>query len=325
MKNSVDLISIIVPCYNVEQYLPKCVDSILNQTYTNLEVWLVDDGSPDRCGDICDEYARKDARIKVIHKENGGLADARNVAIDVATGEWIICVDSDDYLPLDHVEFLYNLVTKNNSQIACGSREAFFEGEEPNKVQPKYSEHTYDKWKAIQLMFNQEEVENYAWAKIYHRSVFATGVRYPKGLLYEDLPTTYRLFLLAEKITICNKNIYYYLLRKNSIEGAPFNVRKLNSALTIFDLFAEQANELKPVEKFVRVRLFSFALHILLEMPSDYPDERKHILIDYVKANRFKVMLNSKARKKARIAGVLSFLGLRGMKWALSKVKERGE
>ena len=92
------LVSIIVPCYNVEQYLPKCIDSILYQTYKNLEVWLVDDGSPDKCGAICDEYAKKDTRIKVIHKKNGGLADARNVALNVMTGEYVVCVDSDDYI-----------------------------------------------------------------------------------------------------------------------------------------------------------------------------------------------------------------------------------
>ena len=104
------LISVIVPCYNVERYLKKCVDSILNQTYKNLEIWLVDDGSPDNCGKICDELLKKDDRIKVIHKENGGLSDARNVAIDQATGEWITFVDSDDYVAVDYVETLYNLV-----------------------------------------------------------------------------------------------------------------------------------------------------------------------------------------------------------------------
>ena len=105
--NNQPLISIIVPCYNVEQYLPKCIESILAQTYRNLEILLVDDGSPDRCGEICDEYAKKDSRIKVILKPNGGLSDARNAALDVMQGEWVTCVDSDDFIIPDYVSTLY--------------------------------------------------------------------------------------------------------------------------------------------------------------------------------------------------------------------------
>ena len=104
------LISIIVPCYNVEKYLPKCIDSILNQTYKNLEVWLVDDGSPDRCGEICDEYAKKDARVKVVHKQNGGLVSARNAGYYVATGDWIMYVDGDDWLDEDCCQIMMDAV-----------------------------------------------------------------------------------------------------------------------------------------------------------------------------------------------------------------------
>lgn len=105
------LISVIVPCYKVERYLPKCIDSILRQTYKNLEVILVDDGSPDRSGEICDTYATKDSRIVVIHKANGGLSDARNVGIDQAKGEWITFIDSDDFVSDSYVEVLFHLAT----------------------------------------------------------------------------------------------------------------------------------------------------------------------------------------------------------------------
>lgn len=104
------LISVIVPCYNVEEYLPKCIESILNQTYRNLEILLVDDGSPDNCGRICDEYAAKDSRIRIIHKKNGGLSDARNAALDVMTGEYVTFIDSDDYVSDDYVEYLYKII-----------------------------------------------------------------------------------------------------------------------------------------------------------------------------------------------------------------------
>lgn len=105
-----DLISIVIPVYKVELYLEKCIESIINQTYKNLEIIIVDDGSPDNCPKICDEYAQKDNRIKVIHKENGGLSDARNAGIDVAAGKYIAFVDSDDYVSNDYIEYMYNLI-----------------------------------------------------------------------------------------------------------------------------------------------------------------------------------------------------------------------
>lgn len=112
------LITVIIPCYKVEQYLPKCINSVLTQTYTNLEIILVDDGSPDNCGNICDNYAQKDSRIKVIHKTNGGLSDARNKGIDIAHGEYITFIDSDDYVSNDYIEVLYNLLKENNAQMS---------------------------------------------------------------------------------------------------------------------------------------------------------------------------------------------------------------
>ena len=122
-----DLISVVVPIYNVENYIKKCVDSILSQTYKNLEIILVDDGSPDNCPQICDEYAQKDNRIKVIHKENGGLSDARNAGIDISKGKFITFIDSDDYIEKDYVEVLYNSIKENASDMAIGSHKAIYD------------------------------------------------------------------------------------------------------------------------------------------------------------------------------------------------------
>ena len=116
------LITIIIPVYKVEDYLDKCVESVVNQTYKNLEIILVDDGSPDNCPKMCDDWAKKDKRIKVIHKENGGLSDARNKGIDIAKGEFITFIDSDDYVENNYVEFLYNLVRENHAEISMGKQ-----------------------------------------------------------------------------------------------------------------------------------------------------------------------------------------------------------
>lgn len=319
------LISIIVPCYNVEAYLPKCVNSILEQTYKKIEIILVDDGSPDNCGKICDEYAKKDERIKVIHKENGGLSEARNVAIDQATGEWITFIDSDDYVSSDYVATLYQLVETYNCKVGVAQYTSFIEGNAPSTKQSEYKEMLFDRMEGVEKMFYQELFDTSAWCKIYHRSLFETGIRYPIGLLYEDLPTTYMLFLQSDKVAICNRIIYYYLLRKNSIEGQPFNVNKLNSALEIQKMIWNDAEILKPVEKSVRCRLLSLSLHILLEMPPAYPDKRKYILTNYIKANRWKVLIDHKARKKARLAAAFSYFGLGIQRKILNRIKERNK
>lgn len=318
-------ISIIVPCYNVEAYLCKCVDSLLAQTYKNIEIILVDDGSPDASGAICDEYAQKDNRIKVIHKKNGGLSDARNVAIDIAKGEYITFVDSDDFVASDYVETLYHLVKKYQCKVGVAWLRTFHEGCEADTNQLPYIEKLFDRMEGIEKMFYQELFDTAAWCKIYHRSLFETGIRYPLGLIYEDLPTTYLLFLQADKIAFCNRVIYNYLLRANSIEGQPFKANKLDSALKILDMIQSHANELKPIEKAVRCRMLSFCLHILLEMPAGYPDKRKQVLIDYVKRNRWKVLTDTRARKKARIGALISYLGLNTTRRILNQVKERNK
>ena len=319
------LISIIVPVYKVEPYLHKCVDSILSQTYTHLEIFLVDDGSPDNCGKICDEYAQKDNRIKVIHKKNGGLSDARNVAIDVAKGEYITFVDSDDFVTSDYVETLYHLVKKYQCKVGVAWLRTFHEGCEAGTNQPPYIKKVFDRMEGIEKMFYQELFDTAAWCKIYHRSLFETGIRYPLRLIYEDLPTTYLLFLQADKIAFCNHIIYNYLLRANSIEGQPFKANKLDSALKILDMIQSHSNELKSIEKAVRCRLLSFCLHILLEMPTGYADKRKQVLIDYVKRNRWKVLTDTRARKKARIGALISYLGLNTTRRILNQVKERNK
>ena len=313
-------ISIIVPCYNVEQYLSKCIDSILNQTYQNFEVWLVDDGSPDRCGEICDEYAKKDARIKVIHKKNGGLADARNVALDVITGEYVVCVDSDDYISPTHIEGLYHLIEKYGADVSVNTFCPFYEGASPNPSPKSAKDWVLDGLHATEMMFYQEHFDTTAWGKMYKASLF-DGIRYPKGLLFEDLPTTYRLLLKANKVVFNDEQSYFYLLRSNSIEGAAFSPHKLDSGLRLMAMMDKDRDKLQPIIKSYNCRIVSFVFHLLLQMPDGYA--HRNDFERRIKTIRLSVLMDNRARKKARLACLLSFIGFGVVQKIFNKVKTR--
>lgn len=301
------LISVIVPIYNVEKYLDKCVQSILAQTYTNLEIFLVDDGSPDRCGEMCDEYARQDSRVKVIHKPNGGLSDARNVAIDVANGEWIVFIDSDDFVTNDHIKTLYELTTKYNTKIAASQFIELPEGESIQIDNKNITSECLDKKGALATMFYQDKFETSAWGKIYAKSLFDTGIRYPYGKLYEDLPTTYRLLELTDKVAVTSKKTTFYLIRNSSIQGQSFSEKK-NAVLEWGDqLFAYYNNGDKKVYKALCCRLFSAYSNIFFQMECGNKWEK--VYWDRLCALRSCVLLDSKARPKARVGALLSYAG----------------
>ncbi len=226
------LISIIIPIYKVEPFIVRCIDSVLHQTYRDIEIILVDDGSPDNCGKICDEYAIKDSRIVVIHKENGGLSSARNAALDICKGEYIMFVDSDDYVEPDFCEIA--LKTLNEKKVSCVS---FGYYEFRNNQRTRYvtsQPRVLNAEEAIkQLIIRTDVVYNLAWNKIYHRSLFET-IRYPHGKLYEDNGTTYKLFHLAGRIYVTDIPLYNYIRRDESITGQAYSSRAITDK---FDLW----------------------------------------------------------------------------------------
>lgn len=206
------LISVIVPVYKVEKYIHRCVDSILAQTFTNFELFLVDDGSPDNCGRICDEYAENDDRIIAIHKENGGLSDARNVALDRITGEYVTFIDSDDYVTDNHVETLYNAIMSTNADIAVANITSFSD----NRTDLTF----YQPAKEIKLLEGNAVFETIyqpcACAKLYKRSVF-DDIRYPDGRLYEDTFVYHDVLAKINCLVLTGVNTYFYLVREDSI------------------------------------------------------------------------------------------------------------
>lgn len=316
------LISVIVPCYMVEKYLDLCINSIIGQTYTNLEIILVDDGSTDQSGVICDNYAAKDNRIKVIHKKNGGLSDARNVAIDICQGEYITFIDSDDTVSKDHIETLYSLIEKYQCKLSVGQWQTYKEGTKLKIEQPRKKEILYKTpQEAVTAMFYQEEFDNAACVKLYHRSLF-DGIRFPKGLLFEDDYTVYQLLFRSDKVAYSNHITYYYLLRADSIEGSTFSEKKMNSALAIFKSMEEEHYDLiSQVLPAYRSRYLSFCMHLILKAPDNF--DKIDELWKRVKKYRLHVIFDSRARKKARIAALLSYFGTKPLKCAFKLVDKR--
>lgn len=223
-----DKISIIVPIYKVEKYLDKCVESLVNQTYTNLEIILVDDGSPDKCPEMCDKWAEKDSRIKVIHKPNGGLSDARNAGMKVVKGEYVAFIDSDDYVAYEFIERLYNLMQSEQSDIVeCGVLK-FTENEIPQYSYTDYKAESFCTEKGLSLLMTEKGFHQHVWNKLY-KSEFALSVEFAKGKLNEDEFWTYQIFGKAKKVTKVDLPMYFYLQREGSIMGTSYNIRRLDA------------------------------------------------------------------------------------------------
>lgn len=222
------LISVIVPIYNVEKYLARCVDSIVNQTYKNLEIILIDDGSPDRCPQMCDDYAEKDSRIKVVHKKNGGLSDARNAGMAVATGEYISFIDSDDYVSDDFFECLLDVMNKENSDIVECSVVKFYEDNRFDEFSDDLSVKTYDTQDAMSALIAENPFHQHVWNKLY-KTELVKDIPYAVGKLNEDEFWTYQVFGRANKVSKLNKTMYYYFQRNSSIMGVGYNIRRLDA------------------------------------------------------------------------------------------------
>ena len=223
------LISVIVPVYRVEEYLERCVKSILSQTYKNLEVILVDDGSPDQCPAICDACAEKDARVKVIHQENKGLSGARNAGIDAASGEYLAFVDSDDYVSPHFIEELYQLLQDTGCAIGqC--RFSYVKGD--GLVEEGDSAFCIYRGESLmeQLYGPEEKATCFvvAWNKLYRAELFKeTGIRYPEGRIHEDEATTYRLFHEAKKLAFLDWVLYGYYTENGGSITSVFSAKRL--------------------------------------------------------------------------------------------------
>lgn len=283
------LISVIVPIYKVENFLKKCVDSIINQTYKNLEIILVDDGSPDNCPQICDEYARQDSRIKVIHKENGGLSDARNAGMKIANGEYVAFIDSDDYISGDFIETLYNAMKAENSDIVECDVVRFEDGTTPSVINDNCEINSFSTEKGLSLLISEDKFHQHVWNKLY-KSVLALKIPFAKGKLNEDEFWTYQVFGQAERVTKINKSMYFYLQRSGSIMGNTFSMRRLDALEAKAERQKYIEKNFPNLSKQAKIDLYGTCIFmcqsVMKFLKGKDKKQAKKIIIQYERANK---------------------------------------
>lgn len=310
-------ISVIVPVYNVEPYLPRCVDSILAQTYPNLEVILVDDGSRDGSGRICDAYAAKDSRVRVIHKSNGGLSSARNAGIEAADGEYLSFVDSDDWIEADTYGPMLALLETYGAKLVCAGRYDVSgkTGVRTIGLCPKKEECITGE-ELVGRIFLWDGCDSSACDKLYHRSLFDSFC-YPEGKVCEDVATTYRIVLQAQRVVLWNRPIYNYYHRPDSISTTKAITDKSfhfsQHTAQIYPYIRQTHPGIEPQAAYLRVKSLA---HILLLLEQAERTTRSTFRREYRSARKDLreftgfILKSRYFDTKERITDILLILGL---------------
>lgn len=299
------MVSVIIPVYNTEKYLRQCLDSVLAQTCCDWEAILVDDGSTDSSGAICDEYASTDKRVRVIHRANGGLSAARNSGIDVATGEWLVFVDSDDTISADHIERLVQTVSQTGADIACGG--FAFDIAHLGKGSRKVT--VLDSDDAICRTLHQTlSVTNSAWGKIYKSEIFV-GLGFTPGRWYEDLDLFYRLYARAKRIAIVNEQMYFYRQHDASFTQK-WTTRRLDVLKVMEDMQTWFTTHKPVLLTAVHDRYFAAACNMyLLLNKHDSHNPARHDLWIIIRRYRRQVLFGCGVRLKNRVGAAMAYLG----------------
>lgn len=254
----IDLISVIIPIYNVEKYLNECIESVVNQTYRNLEIILVDDGSPDKSDSICEKYKSQDSRIKVLHKQNGGLSDARNHGMNIASGKFITFIDSDDFVDEQYIEELYIALKNENADMSICNYIRFSTKEEIIKNVNNSVLNVFDSRECFLKYFDKNYQSSIvvAWGKLYKKEYW-NDIKFPVGKLHEDEFTTYKLIYKSKKIVYINKKLYFYRNNSASITGELFNIKHLD-AIEAFENYITFFNNKKDKELEDNISLYYY-------------------------------------------------------------------
>lgn len=306
-------ISVIVPVYNVEQYLERCVDSIINQTYKNLEIILVNDGSTDNSGQICDELAKKDDRIRVIHKKNGGVSEARNVGVKEISGEYIIFIDSDDYIDKKMFSVLYSQIKLEAADVSvCGVMNIY----ENNNIPQARNTNEYlilNNEGFLREYLKGERIPGGIWNKLIKSSI-AKSIKFPVGLIYEDAYYHYELIKLARRYVITTEPLYNYYHREGSLTEGYYKKRDL-SCIEIYNKFYDYVvnnYSSNREEAFFRLSYSYFVILDKMLLQDDYKkiEEYKEI-VGFLKKNAFKISRNRIFRTGRRIAALMLLINIK--------------
>ncbi|MFS7491735.1 glycosyltransferase family 2 protein [Carnobacterium maltaromaticum] len=305
-----DLISLIVPVYNVETYLEKCLLSIMKQTYENIEIIVVNDGSTDDSLQIANKLKDIDDRILVFSKDNGGLASARNFGLTKSRGEYIIYIDSDDYISSKHVENLYNTLGIYNADIAVSKMKKV---DTEGKLIGLSSKDTNNscllsKKEALKQLFLQKKFDNSASAKIYKRKI-CENYQFPEGRLYEDFATIYKMFLCVEKVSYVDSSDYFYVQRPLSIINSEFNEKKLDLLYFTRELVANKKLEELNLSEYTKVRTFAALVNLWRSVPLD--NEYNSLIWNELIKYRTNVLVTLDSKLKLKFGAALSFFGRR--------------
>ncbi len=296
------LISVIIPVYDVEKYLHACVESVRNSVYKNLEIILVDDGSPDNCPAMCDEYAMLDDRIVVVHKENGGLSSARNAGIDACTGEYLTFVDSDDTITDDMISYMYNIAVKENCDVVQMGLCVVNEGDD-YKLNTSEEYIVVSPKQAIHSIYTGCYVN--ATVKLYDRHLFDDGLRFP-NILHEDAYLIPRLFYKSRAVAVSEKHGYIYLQRKGSIMHRADDLARL-SALDVSEGLVElfKSWEYEQLADRARRDYFDSLLKWYKRLKkSEHKKEFKHVKSRIRKCKPKELILEHRLRRWAIMFGV---------------------
>ena len=305
------LISVIVPVYNVEQYLDQCMHSIVAQSYRHLEILVVDDGSTDGSGAMCDQWAARDSRVRVFHQPNGGLSAARNTALDAMTGQLVVMADSDDVLHPQFIATLLAVMQRHDADIAVGGYQPFYgERMEFPALTGTDKVVTYDRREALQAILYQRGLTHSAWGRIYRASLFE-GIRYPVGSIYEDLAIIYPLIRKCRRVAAIGTVLYGYRQRQDSIIGA-FSPRRA-AVLDIAEALERQV-ERDDAQHLpaVRSRLLSAYFNILLLSQQDRQHDHSALANrcwQGIKRLRWRCLIDGNVRLKNKLGILASLTG----------------
>lgn len=304
------LFSIVVPVYKVEEYLPEIMKCLLNQTYRNIEIILVDDGSPDECGRLCDLYAVNDDRVISLHKDNGGLSSARNYGLDRCNGDYIVCIDSDDLVAFDYIEYFYEMICRYNADcVLCGCQN-FIDGDEPCYLQGREAGVVLSKEQALTDWLYMRRIRTGVIGKCFAACLY-DNIKYPEGKYYEDIYTIYRLFSKATKFVYGSSIKFSYRLRKNAQSKQPFSPKEMDSVEQTKILYDVIKRDYPKLEKAAACRYLSAVSHIFYMIKEKKDEQYEKIVWNEIKKVRKQVLCDKQARKKARSMALLSYSGMR--------------